>query len=230
MLNFIYRFIPAFESLRNYSWNTFRRDLFAGTTVAAVAVPQAIAYAMIFNMPAEYGLYTAIVMTVVGSLLASSKQLINGPTNVISLAMLSALSVVPVAILKERWIEAAILMAFLVGGIQTAIALLRLGDLSRYISHAVIVGFTAGASVLLILDQLKNALGLAQPTGLEHAHFLKRFWLTMTEGGNVNWIAIAIAVGTIAITLGLRRINRKFKIILPDLKGPLSFILTTTKF
>jgi len=217
MLNSIYRYIPAIESLRGYSLDTFRRDLFAGTTVAAVSVPQAIAYAMIFNMPAEYGLYTAIVMTVVGSLLASSKQLINGPTNVISLAMLSALSVVPVEILKERWIEAAVLMAFLVGGIQTAIALMRLGDLSRYISHAVIVGFTAGASVLLILDQLKNALGLSQPKGLEHAHFLKRFWLTMTEGGNVNWIALAIAVGTISVTLGLRSINRKFKIILPDL-------------
>ena len=217
MLSLIYRYIPAFESLRSYSWDTFRRDLFAGTTVAAVAVPQAIAYAMIFNMPAEYGLYTAIVMTVVGSLLASSKQLINGPTNVISLAMLSALSVVPVETLKDRWIEAAILMAFLVGSIQTAIALMRLGDLSRYISHAVIVGFTAGASVLLILDQLKNALGLSQPKGLEHAHFLKRFWLTMTEGGNINWIALAIAVGTIAVTLGLRHINRRFKIILPDL-------------
>ncbi len=217
MLKIIYRYVPAFESLSGYSWDTFRRDLFAGTTVAAVAVPQAIAYAMIFNMPAEYGLYTAIVMTVVGSLLASSKQLINGPTNVISLAMLSALSVVPVAILKERWIEAAVLMAFLVGGIQTAIALMRLGDLSRYISHAVIVGFTAGASVLLILDQLKNALGLSQPKGLEHAHFLQRFWLTMTEGGSVNWMALAIAVGTISVTLGLRSINRKFKIILPDL-------------
>ena len=216
MIHFINRYIPALESLRNYSWSTFRRDLFAGTTVAAVAVPQAIAYAMIFNMPAEYGLYTAIVMTVVGSLLASSKQLINGPTNVISIAMLSALAVLPADVSKDRWIEAAILMAFLVGSIQTAIALLRLGDLSRYISHAVIVGFTAGASMLLILDQLKNALGL-KSQGDPHDHFLKRFWLTMTEGGNVHWISLAIAVGTIAVTLGLRRVNRKFKILLPDL-------------
>lgn len=217
MLSLIYRYIPAIESTLDYSWDTFRRDLFAGTTVAAVAVPQAIAYAMIFGMPAEYGLYTAIVMTVVGSLLASSKQLINGPTNVISLAMLSALSAVPSVILKDRWIEAAILMAFLVGCLQTAIALMRLGDLSRYISHAVIVGFTAGASVLLILDQLKNALGLSEPAGLKHAPFLKRFWVTMTEGGSMNWVSLAIAVGTIAVTLGLRSVNRKFKIILPDL-------------
>ncbi len=197
------KYIPALASLRGYTLASFRRDLFAGTTVAAVAVPQAIAYAMIFNMPAEYGLYTAIVMTVVGSLLASSRQLINGPTNVISIAMLSALAILPEGVSRERWIEAAIMMAFLVGSIQTLIALMRLGDLSRYISHAVIVGFTAGASVLLILDQTKNALGL-KAQGDPHDHFLKRFWLTMTEGGDVHWISFAIAVGTISVTLALR--------------------------
>ena len=216
MLTYIYKYVPALESLRGYTWTEFRRDLVAGTTVAAVAVPQAIAYAMIFNMPAEYGLYTAIVMTVVGSLLASSKQLINGPTNVISIAMLSALAVLPEGVAKERWIEAAILMALLVGSIQTLIALLRLGDLSRYISHAVIVGFTAGASVLLILDQTKNALGL-KSQGDPHDHFLKRFWLTMTEGGDIHWISFAIAAGTILLTLALRAVNRKFKLLLPDL-------------
>jgi sulfate permease, SulP family len=212
----LFKYIPALESLRHYSWENFRRDLFAGTTVAAVAVPQAIAYAMIFNMPPEYGLYTAIVMTVVGSLLASSKQLINGPTNVISIAMLSALAALPHDTDKELWIAAAISMAFLVGLIQTVIALMRLGDLSRYISHAVIVGFTAGASVLLILDQLKNALGL-KAQGDPHHHFLKRFWLTMTEGGNIHGASLTIAVGTVAVTLGLRWINRRFKILLPDL-------------
>ena len=216
MKTFLFRYIPALGSLQDYSWDTFRHDLFAGTTVAAVAVPQAIAYAMIFNMPAEYGLYTAIVMTVVGSLLASSKQLINGPTNVISIAMLSALAVLPQGVVQERWIEAAVLMAFLVGSIQTIIALMRLGDLSRYISHAVIVGFTAGASVLLILDQSKNALGL-KAQGDPHDHFLKRFWLTMTEGGDIHWISFGIAAGTVAVTLALRTLNRRFKILLPDL-------------
>ena len=152
----LYKLVPALDSLRTYSPTTFRRDLFAGVTVAAVAVPQAMAYASIFGMPVQYGLYTAIVMTAVGALLDSSKQLINGPTNAISIAMLSALAIVP----SDQRIAAAILMAALIGIIQTGITLLRLGDLSRYISHAVIVGFTAGASVLLVLDQLKNVLGL----------------------------------------------------------------------
>src|SRR5215470_3395054 len=109
------RVVPALDSLRHYSLHTLRCDLVAGLTVAAVAVPQAMAYASIFHMPPQYGLYTAIVMTAVGALLDSSKQLINGPTNAISIAMLSALAVVP----TEQRIPAAMMMAALIGLIQT---------------------------------------------------------------------------------------------------------------
>ncbi len=208
----LYTLVPALDSLRTYSPNEFRRDLFAGATVAAVAVPQAMAYASIFGMPVQYGLYTAIVMTAVGALLASSKQLINGPTNAISIAMLSALAMVP----AEQRIDAAILMAALIGVFQTAVTLLRLGDLSRFISHAVIVGFTAGASVLLVLDQLKNALGL-KAQGEYHDHFVKRFWLTMTSGGPVHMPTVTVACGTIAVALALRWVNRRFRLGLPEL-------------
>ena len=159
-------------------------------------VPQAMAYASIVGMPLQYGLYTAIVMTAVGALLDSSKQLINGPTNAISIAMLSALAFVP----SDQRIPAAILMATLIGLFQTGITLLRLGDLSRFISHAVIVGFTAGASVLLVLDQLKNVLGL-QARGSHHDHFVKRFWLTMSEGGPVHTPTMLVACGTVAVAL-----------------------------
>lgn len=212
MLNHLYRYVPAIDSLRGYSWSYLRRDALAGLTVAAVAVPQAMAYASIFGMPVEYGLYTAIVMTAIGALLDSSKQLINGPTNAISIAMLSALAAVP----EAQRIEAAILMALLIGSVQTGITLLRLGDLSRYISHAVIVGFTAGASTLLVLDQLKNALGL-KSQGDPEEHFLKRFYLTMTEGGQVHWPTLAITVGTILVALSLKYINRRFRTVLPEL-------------
>src|SRR5215468_11855313 len=86
-----FRIIPAFDSLRNYSYRDLSCDTMAGLTVAAVAVPQAMAYAQIAGIPPQYGLYTAIVMTAVGALFDSSKQLINGPTNAISIAILSAL-------------------------------------------------------------------------------------------------------------------------------------------
>ena len=103
----LFRFIPAFDSLRNYSLQTLACDTLAGLTVAAVALPQALAYAQIAGLPPHYGLYTAIVMTTVGALLDSSKQLINGPTNAISIAVLSAL----VGFGDAERIPAAILLA-----------------------------------------------------------------------------------------------------------------------
>src|SRR4030067_2550787 len=153
----LFRLVPALDSLRKYSPELFYRDLMAGLTVAAVAIPRAMAYAAIAGIPVKYGLYTAIVMTAVGALFDSSKHLINGPTNAISIALLSALG--PFA--ESDRVAMAVLLALLIGLIQTGITLFRLGDLSRYISHSVIVGFTAGAAVLLVLDQLKNLVGLS---------------------------------------------------------------------
>ncbi len=155
---------------------------------------------MVAGLPAEYGLYTAIVMTAVGAVFDSSRQLINGPTNAISIAVLSALALVEG---PEQKIQAAILLAFMVGSIQLAITLCRLGDLSRYISHSVIVGFTLGAGGLLVLDQVKNLLGL-RALGDAHAHFLYRFWLTMVHGGGIHAATASIGLGTIALVAALR--------------------------
>ena len=108
----LFHVVPALDSLRSYSLRALRLDTQAGLTVAAVAVPQAMAYASIAGLPPQYGLYTAIVMTAVGALFDSSRQLINGPTNAISIALLSALAVCPRG---DQRLPAAILMALLVG-------------------------------------------------------------------------------------------------------------------
>lgn len=207
-----FRLVPAIDSLRTYSARAFSLDLMAGLTVAAVAVPQAMAYAQIAGIPPQYGLYTAIVMTSVGALFDSSKQLINGPTNAISIAVLSAI----VGISEGDRVPAVIVLACLVGLVQCGITLLRLGDLTRYISHAVIVGFTLGASTLLVLDQMKNLLGIPAKGGGED-HFLKRFWLTLMDLEKTNQAAMLIGLGTIAIALILRWINTRFRTRLPEL-------------
>ncbi len=207
-----FRVVPAFDSLRSYTWHDLTCDTMAGLTVAAVALPQAMAYAQIAGIPPQYGLYTAIVMTAVGALLDSSKQLINGPTNAISIAVLSAL----VGFGDAERIPAAILLALMVGVIQTCISLLRLGDLTRYVSHAVIVGFTLGAAVLLVLDQLKNLLGLPA-LGTGEDHFLKRVWLTLSNVSETNRAALLIGLATVVIALALRWLNVRFRLRLPEL-------------
>jgi SulP family sulfate permease len=211
-LEWLFQVVPALDSLRSYSLRSLRLDTQAGLTVAAVAVPQAMAYASVAGLPPQYGLYTAIVMTAVGALFDSSRQLINGPTNAISIALLSALSAVP----PEQKAAYAVLMALLVGVVQTGITLLRLGDLTRYISHAVIVGFTLGAAVLLVLDQSKNLLGLPS-AGQATDHFLVRFGLTMRHVGDANWWTVALGAGTVVLVLLLRRLGARLGVRLPEL-------------
>jgi SulP family sulfate permease len=208
----LFRIIPALDSLRSYSPRSLRLDTQAGLTVAAIAVPQAMAYASIAGLPPQYGLYTAIVMTAVGALFDSSRQLINGPTNAISIALFSALAFVP----ADQKVSYAILMALLVGVTQTGITLLRLGDLTRYISQAVIVGFTLGAAVLLILDQTKNLLGLPA-AGQGSEHFLVRFGLTMAHVGETKPWTVAVGAGTILVVMLLRQLGSRIGVRLPEL-------------
>ncbi len=198
------RRVTALESLRSYGWHPLRADLLAGITVATVAVPQAMAYAVLAGVPAQYGLYTAMVMTTIGSLFTSSKQLINGPTNVISIAVLSALAWVP----PEERLSAALALGALVGAVQLLITLLRIGDLTRYISHSVVVGFTAGASLLLVLAQTRNLFGWAAQ-GSDHEHFLLRVYQTWTQGGLPHGPTLAIGLGSIGGVIGLRWLKRR---------------------
>jgi SulP family sulfate permease len=207
------RYVPALGALKGYRPRDARSDLVAGLTVAAVAVPQAMAYGIAAGVGPEYGLYTAIVMTAVGALFDSSRLLINGPTNAISIAVLSALAIVP----AEQRIEAAILLALLVGAIQLVITLLRLGDLERYISHSVVVGFTLGAACLLVLDQIKNLLGLPA-VGDAHEIFLSRLWGTLAAGSPVHGPTAVLGLGTIGLIAALRLVKRRLGWpLLPDL-------------
>jgi SulP family sulfate permease len=207
------RFVPALDALRTYSLAAARADFVAGLTVAAVAVPQAMAYGLSAGVPAEHGLYTAIVMTTVGALLDSSRQLINGPTNAISIAVLSALAPFP----EEEKLAGAVFLALLIGCFQTLITLARLGDLTRYISHSVVVGFTFGASALLVLDQWKHLLGL-RAMGDPHDHFLVRLFRTLTEGGPIHTPTAAIGIGTIALLVAVRWVKSKLgSTLFPDL-------------
>jgi SulP family sulfate permease len=210
---FICRRVPAINSLRTYTFQAGRADFLAGLSVAAVALPQAMAYGLAAGVPAQHGLYAAIVMTTVGALFASSRQLINGPTNVISIAVLSALAPVP----PELKIAAAITLTLLVGVFQTLITLLRLGDLTRYISHSVVVGFTVGASVLLIMDQTRSLFGWTA-VGAGHEHFLLRTWHTWSAGGPPHMATTLVGVGAIVMVIGLKVLKKKLRWpLLPEL-------------
>jgi SulP family sulfate permease len=192
----------------HYNWDIARRDLVAGATVAAIAIPQAMAYALIAGVDPRFGLYSAIVVTVIASILGSSNHLINGPTNAISLVVFSAL-----VSFDERFdsYQALFLLAILVGVIQILIAVFKLGDLTRYVSESVILGFMAGAGVLVAVGQVGNFLGTVKKGTGDQAP-LVQLWETLTKGGPFNPHAIGLGAGTIVIVLLLRKVINKYKL------------------
>lgn len=199
-----------------YSLTELRRDVVAGLTVATVAVPQAMAYALIAGLSPQYGMYTAIVMTALGSVFGSSRHLINGPTNAISLVVFGAIAAGTTGPDDTNRLEMVSLLAVLAGLIQVAIALLKLGDLTRYVSESVVLGFMAGAGFLVALTQVDKLLGLT-PQGGGDDHLLVRLWLTWAGGGPVDFRALAIGLMTLAMVFALHRLGAYFKIKLPEL-------------
>lgn len=205
-----------------YHWNDMRRDVVAGLTVAAIAVPQGMAYALIAGIDPQFGLYSAIVVTGIASIFGSSSHLINGPTNAISLVVFSALALVGPQT-PEQAFEATFLLAAMVGVIQILIAVFKLGDLTRYISEAVVLGFMAGAGVLVALTQMGNLLGLAD-RGTGHQHILVRLWLTLTSGDSISPRALGLGLATVVLVISFRHLARKYRLPRLDLLLALSVV------
>ena len=194
----------------NYSWSKAQKDLLAGATVAAISLPQAMAYALIAGIDPRFGLYSAIVVTFVAAIFGSSSHLINGPTNAISLVVFSALAFLDPEARVDLY-QATFLLAIMVGVIQIVIGVFKLGDLTRYISESVVIGFMAGAGFLVALGQVANFLGI-KDRGTGHQHVLLRFWLTVSQGGVPNRYALGIGLGTIVLVIVLRKLSRRYRL------------------
>ncbi|NMN98682.1 SulP family inorganic anion transporter [Antrihabitans stalactiti] len=198
-----------------YDVPTGRRDLVAGLTVAAVALPQGIAYALIAGVDPKFGVYSAIVVTAIASIFGSSSHLINGPTSAISLLVFSSLSFIDP---ENRTVlfEALFLLGVLVGVFQILIAVFKLGDLTRYISESVIIGFMAAAAFLLAIGQIANALGV-KDKGDGHMQVLHRLYLTLFHGDAINFKALFLSVTAIVVAVVLRRLVKRYGLPQVDL-------------
>jgi SulP family sulfate permease len=184
-------------------------DLVAGLTVGLIALPQAIAFALIANLPPEMGLYATVFAGIVGAFWGSTHQLQTGPANAISILVFSALTQVAEPD-TAAYVIAAGLIAVMAGVFQLVIGLARLGILVNFVSNSVIVGFASGAAVLIGVGQLKHLLGLSfASSGLFET--VSNILVYFPEA---HWPTVMIGVGTIALLVLLRRFNRK-------LPGPL---------
>jgi SulP family sulfate permease len=199
-----------FAKTASYRGPALRKDLVAGLTVAAVSLPQAMAYALIAGVDPRFGLYSAIVVTLIASIFGSSSHLINGPTNAISLVVFSALAFFDPEARYDAY-EAMFLLGIMVGSIQILIAVFRLGDLTRYISESVVLGFMAGAGLLVGLGQIGNLLGVPDK-GNGHQLLVHRLWLTLTSHAPVNARALGVGLATVVVVLGVRSVSARYRL------------------
>ena len=196
-------FVPFITWIRGYGRRFIKADLFAGLTVAVVAVPQSMAYALIAGLPVQYGLYASIVPTIIGCLWGSSAHLITGPTTAVSLVVFSSLSTLapPDSIL---YIEYAFILALMVGVVQISMGLARLGALLNFVSHSVLLGFTAGAAVLIAFKQIPGLLGIQIE---KSSVFFVQLINILAQLHHTHMITLALGAVTILVILSIKRIR-----------------------
>ncbi|MDH3761513.1 MAG: SulP family inorganic anion transporter [Gammaproteobacteria bacterium] len=170
------RFMPFLRWGRNMSRDTAKADVIAGLTGAAIVLPQGVAFAAIAGMPPEYGLYTSMVPAVIAALFGSSWHLVSGPTTAASVIMFASLSGIANPG-SAQYISLAITLAFMVGVLQLVMGMVRLGALVNFISHSVVVGFTAGAACLIAAKQASSFFGIAIPAGSHLVESVQFLWL-----------------------------------------------------
>lgn len=189
---------------------TLRADLVAGLTGAVVVLPQGVAFAMIAGMPPVYGLYTAMIPAVIAGLFGSSRHLISGPTTAISIVVFAAISKYAEPG-TAKFVQLALTLTFLAGVYQLALGLARMGALVNFISHSVVVGFTAGAAVLIATSQLKHYFGMRIPSGESFLHT----WIEIFQQiDNANLYITGVASVTLVALILLTRYRPKWPVML----------------
>jgi SulP family sulfate permease len=195
------RFLPAASWLRSYDRADLRPDLAAGITIAAMLVPQGMAYALLAGLPPEVGLYAATVPVLVYALLGTSRQLAVGPVAIVSLLTASALA----PIVEEgsaSYLAAAALLALLVGVIHLVLGFGRLGFLVNLLSHSVLVGFTAAAAIIIGFSQVKHVLGVAVPRQEQFADTVRAVGEQLSE---IHGPTLVIGVASLVVLLAAKR-------------------------
>ena len=218
----LFKYIPIIESIGSYKREYFGKDLVAALTVAVVAIPQSMAYALIAGVNPVYGLYTAIVSTIIASIFGSSKHLVAGPTNAI--ALLVAGSMRNYMGLDNAY-QLLFLMTFVVGALQIIFGVIKLGKVINFVSHTVIVGFSAGAGVLIALGQLNTILSITIKNSAQMPTTLKFFYV-ITHLNQTNLYALGMGLMTIAIILLCKRLNKNLPGALIGIIIPIIFIIS----
>ncbi len=210
------RFLP-FLNWFPLTSDSVKINFLAGLTVALVLIPQSMAYAQLAGLPAYYGLYAAFLPVAIASMFGSSNQLATGPVAVVSLLTASALATLA-APGSDEFIALAIMMTLLVGLIQLALGVFKLGVIVNFLSHPVIVGFTNAAAIIIALSQLSKILGVSMARS---ESFINDILGVFKQVGDAHLPTVAMGVGAMALMWGLKKYA-------PKMPGVLIAVVLTT--
>ena len=204
------KFFPFLQWKSMVNRRTIRADLIAGLTGAVIVLPQGVAFAIIAGLPPEYGLYSAMVPAIIAALFGSSLHLISGPTTAISIVVFTSISPLTPPSTPE-YISMVLTLTFLAGLFQLVLGIARLGALVNFVSHSVVVGFTAGAAVLIATSQMSNIIGITIPKKHSFIHIWAEVFSRISEA---NPYVLSIAIVTLVVAIVC-------KILLPRWPGML---------
>ncbi len=208
------KIFPFLEWLSQVTKKSLLADIMAGLTGAVIVLPQWIAFATIAWLPPQYGLYTAMVTPIIAALFGSSKHLISWPTTAISLVVFSTISgFVDPATDIQQYISLTLTLTFLAWIYQLAFGLAKLWKVVDFVSHTVVLGFTAGAAILILTSQMKSILWIP----LQSHDFLEVWWELISHLSETNYYALWIGTFTFIIALLIKKFLPKWPNLLISL-------------
>ncbi|MBA3958581.1 MAG: SulP family inorganic anion transporter [Parachlamydiaceae bacterium] len=206
---------PLQDDINSYNWITFSQDLMAGLSVALLTLPQAMAYALLAGLPLSAGLFAAIYSSIIAALFGSSRQLVMGPSNAIAILIQSGTAEILYTYYRdltgvERDIMAVQILTqltFLTATLQILAAWCRLGRLTQFVSHSVVIGYIAGTACAVIISQLFILLNIPRLPGV-HSLYENTVYL-VTHLNEVHWLTTTLGIGSLTMLLMFKRINVK---------------------
>lgn len=203
------------RDLRKSTWESLRADMFAGLTVAMLAVPQAMAYALVAGLPMSCGLFAAIFSTIITAIFGSSRHTVAGPTNAIAILIQAAVGEVlfsyyrNLAGLDRELMAIQILtqLTLLIGLIQIFASLFKLGRLTHFVSHAVIIGYVSGTALALVINQSFIFFGMEIPTDV--ASLFERGSYILTHLNEIHGNTALVGLVCLIVLELLKRLDKR---------------------
>src|SRR3954454_23773383 len=202
--------LSLFGSIRPYDRGWLQRDVVAGITLAALAIPEVMGYTKIAGTPVITGLYTILIPILAFAIFGSSRHLVVGGDSATAAIMFSGIASLGIAGLQPgsaQWLALGSMSALLAGGFLFLARLARLGFLANFISRTVLVGFLTGVGIQVALGQVGGVLGVPSPDvdpGRASGTVIK-FWDTLKAIGQTSGATLAVSLAGLATLIGFGR-------------------------